>query len=120
MFNFTPLRNHILKMIINNPVPYRNTDVKNPYLILCVTLFFKRYKAVIMNELYYKGLIELHGDLALFIRAKTASETRYLRIEASVTAKGMSYYQTHILKAAPQAKQQATEEFRRPKLSIVR
>ncbi len=121
MFNFAPLRNQILQMIINNPVPNRNTDVRSPYLVLSINLFFAKYKSVVLNELYYKGLIELHGDVSLFIKAKSASATRYLRVEASVTPKGMAYYYTHILKSAPVAKQEpGQEDFKRPKLSIVR
>lgn len=120
MFYIIPLRDRILRMIISNPIPYRNTDVKSPYFILVVTLFFTHYKSVILNELYYKGLIELHGDLALFIRAKSANETRYLRLEASVTQKGVSYYQTNILKSAPEAEPPVSQEDQRKKLSLVR
>lgn len=121
MFNFTPLRDKILQMVINNPVPYRNTDVRNPYFVLGINLFFTKYKSVVMNELYYKGLIELHGDVNLFIKAKSASQTRYLRVEASVTPKGMSYYQTNVLKTVPETEQESIQaDFNRPKLSIVR
>lgn len=120
MFNTIPLRDIILRMIVNNPVKYRNTNVKSPYFLLGITFFFIRYKSVILNELYYKGLIDLHGDLTLFIKAKTARETGYLRVEASVTQKGMSYYHTNILGKAPQAEQISCQEYKRKKLSVIR
>ncbi len=97
-FKITPLRDKIIKLIINNPIPYRNTDIINPYLILSITLFFNRFKTVLLNELYYKGMIELHGDVDLFIKAKKASDTKYLNIGASLTQKGMAYYRMNIQK----------------------
>lgn len=97
-FNSTPLRDKILKAILNNPVPYRNTDITNPYLIFSITLFFKKFKSVLLNELYYKGLIELHGDVDLFIKAKKASDIKYLNIGASLTDKGLSYYKMNVKK----------------------
>ncbi len=103
MFNFTPLRDKIIKLILDNPVPYRNTDIINPYLILSITFFFSRYKSVLLNELYYKGLIELHGDIDLFIKAKTASDTKYLSIGASITQKGMAYYRLNMKQDVPVA-----------------
>lgn len=96
-FNRVPLRNKIIKMIVNNPVPYRNTDISSLFLILSITLFFNKYKSVIINELYYKDLIKLHGDVELFIKAKSAKDTRYLRIAASITPKGLCYYKAYIL-----------------------
>ncbi|MVN20635.1 hypothetical protein [Mucilaginibacter arboris] len=101
MFNFTSLRHKIIKMIVNNPVPSRSTDILRPYLILSISLFFSRFKFVVLEELYYKGLIELHGDVALFIDAKKASDTKYLSLTASITTKGMAYYKLHIQKEAP-------------------
>ncbi len=120
MFDIIPLRDRILRMVINNPVQFRNTDVRSPYFLLWITLFFTRYKSVILNELYYKGLIDLHGDLTLFSRAKSARETRYLRVEASVTPKGMRYYQSNILKSVPETAGSNLQECKRQKLSIVR
>ena len=104
-FKITPLRDKIIKLIANNPVPYRNTDIINPYLMFSMTLFFGRYKSVILNELYYKGLIELHGDIYLFIKAKKASDTKYLNIGASLTQKGLAYYRMNINKDKADAKQ---------------
>ncbi len=98
IFNSTPLRDKILKVISNNPVPYRNTDITNPYLIFSITLFFNKFKTVLLNELYYKGLIELHGDVDLFIKAKKASDIKYLNIGASLTEKGISYYKMNVKK----------------------
>ncbi|WP_419802987.1 hypothetical protein [Mucilaginibacter sp.] len=98
-FNTTPLRDKILKSILNNPVPYRNTDITNPYLIFSITLFFKKFKTVLLNELYYKGLIDLQGDVDLFIKAKKAADIKYLNIGASVTEKGLSYYRMNVKKA---------------------
>ncbi|MGI4751755.1 MAG: hypothetical protein ACRYFB_14080 [Janthinobacterium lividum] len=97
-FNTTPLRDKILKLILNNPVPYRNTDITNPYLIFSITLFFNKFKTVLLNELYYKGLIELHGDVDLFIKAKKASDIKCLNIGASLTDKGLSYYKANVKK----------------------
>jgi hypothetical protein len=120
MFHFTPLRDRVLQMIISNPVPHRNTDIRSPYSFLGITLFFTKYKSVILNELYYKGLIELHGDVTLYIKAKSASETRYLRVEASVTRKGMNYYHSNISQSTSEVVQQTNYEYQRPKLSVVR
>ncbi len=125
-FTTTPLRDKIIKMILNNPVPYRNTDIINPYLVLSITLFFSKYKAVILDELYYKGLIELHGDVDLFIQAKKASDTKYLRIAASITQKGMAYYKLHMQTTKGAVTKSVVTENReqntniRPTLSIVR
>jgi hypothetical protein len=99
-FKVTPLRDKIIQLIIDNPIPYRNTDIINPYLILSITLFFSRFKRVLLNELYYKGMIELHGDVDLFLKAKKASDTRYLNIGASLTQKGLAYYRMNIQKEA--------------------
>jgi len=52
----------------------------------------------LLDELYNKGLIELHGDVDLFINAKKASDTKYLNIGASLTQKGIAYYRMHIQK----------------------
>ncbi|RYE37229.1 MAG: hypothetical protein EOP42_00460 [Sphingobacteriaceae bacterium] len=101
-FNTTPLRDKILKVIINNPVPCRNTDITNPYLIFSITLFFKKFKTVLLNELYYKGLIDLHGDVDLFIKSKKAADIKYLNIGASLTTKGLSYYKMNVNKTADQ------------------
>ena len=101
-FNTTPLRDKILKAIFNNPVPYRNTDITNPYLIFSITLFFNKFKTVLLNELYYKGLIELTGDVDLFIKAKKAADVKYLNIGATFTDKGLSYYKTNVKKADDQ------------------
>lgn len=98
LFKITPLRDKIIQLIVDNPIPYRNTDIINPYLILSITLFFSRFKMVLLNELYYKGMIELHGDVDLFIKAKKASDTKYLNIGASLTQKGLAYYRMHIQK----------------------
>ncbi|MGI4022301.1 MAG: hypothetical protein ACRYFA_12410 [Janthinobacterium lividum] len=97
-FKITPLRHKIIQLIVDNPIPYRNTDIINPYLILSITLFFSRFKTVLLNELYYKGLIELHGDVDLFIKAKKASDTKYLNIGASLTQKGLAYYRINVQK----------------------
>jgi hypothetical protein len=103
MFKLTPLRDKIIRMILNNPVPDRATDILRPYLILTTTLFFSKYKSAVLNDLYYKGLIDLHGDVDLFIEAKKLRDTQYLNLAASVTKKGMAYYKLHIEKsAAPQ------------------
>lgn len=101
-FNQISLHDKIIKLIVNNPVKYRNTNLLNPYLILSITLFFSRYKSVIVNELYSKGLIELHGDVDLFLKAASAKDTKYLHISASLTTKGMAYYRLNIEKTAPQ------------------
>ena len=100
-FNPTPLRDKIIKLILNNPIPYRNTDIINPYLILSITFFFSKYKSVILDELYNKGLIQLHGDVDLFIKATKASDTKYLSIAASITPKGMAYYKLHMQSSQP-------------------
>ncbi len=97
-FQTTPLRDKILKVIFNNPVPYHNTDITNPYLIFSITLFFSRFKNVLLNQLYYKGLIDLTGDVDLFIKAKKAADTKYLKIGATLTDKGLSYYKTNVKK----------------------
>lgn len=121
-FTTTPLRHKIIQLIIDNPVPYRNTDIMNPYLILSITLFFSRYKAVLLNELYYKGLIELHGDVDLFIKSKKASDTKYLSIAASLTQKGMAYYKLNMQNTETEAVAEipTMENSNRPTLSIVR
>lgn len=97
-FTLTPLRDKIIKLILNNPIPNRDTDILNPYVMLSVTLFFSKYHSVILNELYYKGLIELHGDVTLFKKAKSLRDTKYLKVSASLTQKGMAYYRLHIQK----------------------
>ncbi len=122
-FKPSPLRNKIIQLMMENPAPYQNTDIGGFYLILFVTLFFKKYKSVILNELYYKGLIELHGDVNLFIRAKTASDVRCLNISASLTDKGMAYYRLYVQEAGPELElslTSATEQQQQPKLSLVR
>lgn len=121
-FTPTPLRHKIIRMIMDNPAPYQNSDVIGLYLILSITLFFKRYKSVILNELYYKGLIDLQGDVDLFIKAKTANDIKYLTIAASLTQKGMVYYKLHIQQAGPELETTLAtlETQQRPKLSIVR
>ena len=121
-FKLTPLRHKIIRLIMDNKVPYRNTSITGPYLVLSITLFFKSYKSVILNELYYKGLINLHGDVDLFIKAKTASDIKYLNIAASLTQKGMVYYKLHIQKAGPELVPTSalSEMQQRQKLSIVR
>jgi hypothetical protein len=127
-FKITPLRDKIIQLIIDNPIPYRNTDIINPYLILSITLFFSRFKRVLLNELYYKGMIELHGDVDLFIKAKKASDTRYLNIGASLTQKGMAYYRMNIQKEANENQlfsiemqpEAVSDNSRRSPLSIVR
>ncbi len=113
-FNQVPLRNKILKLIVNNPVPLRNTDILSPYLILSITFFFNRYKSVIVNELYFKGLIDLHGDVDLFMKAKRAKDTKYLRISASLTAKGKAYYQLHVEKPEEELDLKTTEQYTAP------
>ncbi len=97
-FTPTPLRHKIIQLIWNNPIPHRTTDIINPYFILSITLFFSRFKSTLLDELYNKGLIELHGDVDLFINAKKASDTKYLNIGASLTQKGIAYYRMHIQK----------------------
>ena len=106
MFTITPLRNKIIKTILNNPVPNRHTNILSPYFILSTTLFFGKYKSVILDELYNKGLIELHGDVDLFSKANKISETKYLNLSASITSKGMAYYNIYIKKEAPEARQE--------------
>jgi len=106
MFKFTPLRNKIIKMILNNPVSGRNTDILNPYLILSNTLFFSRYKTAVLNDLYSKGLIDLEGDVDLFTNAKKISDLKYLSVTASVTKKGMAFYKLHVEKAATAPQQE--------------
>ncbi|RYE30400.1 MAG: hypothetical protein EOP42_12280 [Sphingobacteriaceae bacterium] len=101
-FNTTPLRDKILKSIFNNPVPFRNTDITSPFLVFGITLFFSKFKNVLLNELYYKGLIEMHGDVDLFIKAKKASEVKYLNIGASLTDKGLAYYKMNVKKTDEQ------------------
>ncbi|MVN20380.1 hypothetical protein [Mucilaginibacter arboris] len=120
-FKPSPLRHQIIRLMMENPVPYRNTDIRGFYLILCTTLFFKKYKSVILNELYYKGLIELRGDINLFIRAKTVSDIKCLNISASLTAKGMAYYRLYIQEAGPELELSLPlETQQKPKLSILR
>lgn len=119
-FKITPLRDKIIKLIANNPVPYRNTDVINPYLIFSITLFFGRYKSVILNELYYKGLIELHGDIYLFIKANKASDTKYLNIGATLTKKGLAYYRMNIKKDEADTKQVFDTEMQASPVSTLR
>lgn len=120
-FSTTPLRDKIIKMILNNPVPYRNTDIINPYLVLSITLFFSKYKKAVLNELYYKGLIELQGDVDLFIQAKKASDTKYLCLSASITQKGMAYYKLNIQKTeSVVTKFSERDTDQKPILSIVR
>jgi len=106
MFNFISLRHKIIKMIVNNPVSSRGTDILRPYLILSISLFFSRFKFVVLEELYHKGLIELDGDVALFINAKKASDTKYLSLTATITTKGMAYYRLHIQKETVVAQQE--------------
>lgn len=108
MFKFTSLHDKIINLIVNNPVAYRNTDLINPSLTFSFTLFFSKYQSIILNELYNKGLIELHGDIDLFTKAKKASDTKYLSLTASITTKGMAYYKLHLQKEAPVA----TQEFK--------
>jgi len=97
MFKPIPLHYKIIRLISNNPFPNRNTNI-NPYSITGAKLFFKRYKSLILNKLYYKDLIELHGDVDLFIKAEKASATRYICIEASLTKKGIKYFELNIKK----------------------
>lgn len=97
-FKQTPLSDKIIKLILNNPIPHRHTDILNPYVMLSITLFFSKYKTVILKELYQKGLIELHGDVALFTKANSIFDTKYLKVSASLTQKGMAYYRLHIQK----------------------
>lgn len=106
MFNFTPLRDKIIRAILNNPVTNRNTNILSPYFILSTTLFFGKYKSVILNELYNKGLIELHGDIDLFTKSNKISDTKYLSVTASITSKGRAYYKLYIQKEVPEAKQE--------------
>lgn len=120
MFKITPLSHRIIKLILNNPIPYRNTDILSPYLILSITLFFSKFKSVVVNELYEKGLIELHGDVELFMQAKNVSDTKYLKIAASITSKGMAYYKLNIREQAPVAKEQIRfKEFPQTTLRLV-
>lgn len=119
-FTTTPLRHKIIRLILNNPVPFRNTDIINPYIILSMTLFFGRYKSVILNELYYKGLIELHGDVNLFIKAKSIRDTKYINIAASLTKKGMAYYKLHVQADGERIPISVMEHNPQPTLSIVR
>ncbi|MGI4805739.1 MAG: hypothetical protein ACRYFL_13295 [Janthinobacterium lividum] len=90
-FNTTPLRDKILKTILSNPAPYRNTDITNPYLLFSMTLFFNKFKNVLLNELYYKGLIELQGDVDLLIKAKKAADFKHLNFTMLITDKGLAY-----------------------------
>lgn len=119
MFTITPLRHKIIKLILNNPVPNRSTDILSHYLILSITLFFGRFKSVVINELYQTGLIDLHGDVELFMQAKKASDTKYLKIAASITPKGMAYYKIHIQKQAPVQQEFKFKEFPQTKLRLV-
>ncbi|RYY06029.1 MAG: hypothetical protein EOP43_07455 [Sphingobacteriaceae bacterium] len=127
-FKTTPLRDKIIKLIINNPIPYRNTDIINPYLVLSITLFFNRFKTVLLNELYYKGLVELHGDVDLFIKAKKAADTKYLNIGASLTQKGLAYYRMNVQKeentnqlfSVEMQPEPVSTSTQKPNLSIVR
>jgi len=124
-FKPQPLRHKIIRLIATSQgMVYRSSDIKGFYLKLYILLFFQEYKSVILNELYYKGLIELHGDVTLFIRSKTASEAKHLTIAASLTAKGMVYYKLYIEEAGPELKPsqpvQSSQPAQRPKLSIVR
>ena len=119
MFTITPLRDKIIKMILNNPVPNRNTDVINPFMIWSITFFFGKYQLVLVNELYKKGLVELHGDVELFMQAKKLSDTKYLKVAASITKKGMAYYKIHIQKEAPAQQEFRFKEFPQTKLRLV-
>ncbi|MEX8548503.1 MAG: hypothetical protein V5804_12950 [Mucilaginibacter sp.] len=119
MFTITPLRDKIIKMILNNPVPDRNTDIINPFMIWSITFFFGKYQSVLVNELYKKGLVELHGDVELFMQAKKISDTKYLKVAASITKKGMAYYKIHIQKEAPVQQEFRFKEFPQTKLRLV-
>lgn len=120
LFSTDSLRHKIIKLIVNNPVAGRNTDIVNPYLSLSIALFFSRYKSVVVEELYEKGLIDLHGDVDLFIASKKLSEIKYLSISASLTQKGLAYYRLHIEKAKPETNYNYEPVIKRGTLSIVR
>lgn len=120
-YSTTSLRHKIIKLIGNNPVAGRKTDIVNPYLSLSITLFFSKYKSVVVEELYNEGLIELHGDVDLFIASKTLNETKYLSISATLTQKGLTYYRLHIQKNKPETAVISVQTSnRRGTLSIVR
>lgn len=121
-FNQTPLRHQVIRRIAESKnTVYRNTEISGFLTKLYILLFFKRFKSVILNELYYKGLIELHGDVTLFIRAETAIDVSHLNIAASLTAKGMVYYKLYLEEAGPELNlNQHTATQQSSKLSIVR
>jgi hypothetical protein len=121
-FKLMPLQHRIIKLIADKPGRiYRSTEIKGFYQNLFILLFYKKCKSVILNQLYYKGLIELHGDVALFIGAKTVSDAKYLTIAASLTPKGIVYYKLYIEEAGPELEPaQSSQTTSRPNLSVIR
>lgn len=118
-FRFIPLRNQIIKWIYNNPITGRSTDIINPFLLI-VTLFFSKYKSVILNELYYKNLINLHGDVDLFIGSKSLKDIKYINITASLTEKGKAYYKMNIQPEIDVKENLSSTKQRKQILTIVR
>ena len=120
-YSKTSLKHKIIKLIKNNPINHRNTDIINPYFSLSITFFYKRYKAVVIEDLYEQGLINLHGDVDLFILSEKLVDTKYLNISASLTQKGIAYYRLHIQKLqVAQEPVMLEQPLRRGTLSIVR
>lgn len=105
---FSPLSHQVLHLIVDDRISTQHKNSMNRYLMLNLTLFFSKYKSAILDDLYYKGLVDLHGDVTHFIRAKTLQDIWYLKLGASITVKGMAYYQLNLQKAKNAVKNKLT------------